>query len=180
MALPAERGIQGGFFAPLHRDEFYNILTERYNAARSEAARVAGKENIDMKVEYFKPVHFGAGFTSLLYQLPTGVTTKTLLQNTAFFPWGIQNLDSCFDRIAWWQGAGVKYIGEMFTLPVFYYQEHQGAWKGNLLGYEFRGGETFRFEVHCFTSPMPDHVDAWLHAWIVLPSTQSGTLITTA
>ena len=177
MAVTATFGIQGPYFAPTHRDEFYNIITERYNAARAEAARVAAKEQIAMKVEFFKPVHFGWGSE---YKLPTGDTQKTLKSNCAFFPAGVINWDTCFDYIKWYEGAKVRYIGDWYVFPVYYFREKQGAYKGNLKHYEFRGNETFTFTVHSCTSPTPSKVNAWLIAFVVLPATESETRITTA
>ena len=173
--------IEGPFFAPTHRNEYYRILTERYNAARAEASRVAARQGISMKVEFFKPVHFNWLGAPVLgrYRLPTGVTQKTLESNAAFFPVGLINNDSCFDYIKWWEGAQTRYIGDWWVTPIFYFQEHQGAYKGNVKRYEFRAGETFSFEVHCTTSPEPTTVDAWLVAYCVLPTTQSETQITT-
>jgi len=177
MAAAAEFSVQGPYFAPLHRDEFFRIITERYNAARAEATRVAGLKGISMKVEYFKPVHFN--FTGG-YQLPTGDTQKTLKTNAAFFPAGLLNLDSSFDYMKWYMGAKVEYIGDWFTLPVYYFEERQGAYKGNVKAYEFRGDETFTITIHSTTSPTPDYVNAWIIGFVVLPATEAETRITTA
>lgn len=165
--------LQGPIFAPTHRDEFYTIVGERYAAARAEAAAIAATKRIHMRVEFLKPVHIE--LTD--YQLPTGNTTLTLEDNVAFFPYGILNKDECFDYMKWWEGAGVLYIGDWFTLPVYSYEEKQGAYKGNLKHYEFRAGETVRFYVHCTTTPMPSEVDAWILAFTVLPRTMSESKI---
>jgi len=178
LAAEAEFEIQGPYFAPPHRDEFFRIITERYNAARAEAARVAGIKGIDMKVEYFKPVHFGWSATG--YKLPTGDTTKTLKANMGWFPAGLINWDSSFDYIKWYEGNKTSYIGDWFVFPVYYFQEKQGAYKGNLKHYEFRGDETFTITIHSTTTPTPSTVDAWLIAFIVLPKTEAETRITTA
>jgi len=170
--------LQGPVFAPTHRDEFYEIIGTRYAAARAEAAKIAATKGIRMAVEPFKPVHFG--WTS--YALPTGDTQKTLLTNCAWFPYGILNLDSSFDYIKWYEGAKTEYIGDWFTLPVYYYEEKQGAYKGNLDHYNFRGDETFTFTVHSITwGTTPDHeVNAWLLAFVALPATLKESKITTA
>jgi len=165
--------LQGPVFAPPHRDEFYSIVGERYAAARAEAAKIGEAKRITMRVEFFKPVHFN--WTS--YRLPTGDTLATLEDNCAFFPYGILNKDECFDYMKWWEGNKVVYIGDWFTLPVYSYEEKQGAYKGNLLGYEFRSGETFDFYVHCTTTPMPSDVNAWLLAFVVLPRTMAESKI---
>jgi len=174
--------LQGPVFAPTHRDEFYAIVSERYNAARAEAARIGAKEEIHMRVEFLKPAHFedaaGAG-TYASYVLPGGTTTITLESNCAFFPYGIISWDSNFDYIKWWEGAGVNYIGDWFTFPIQRFDERQGAYKGNLKRYEFRAGETFRYVIHSSLSgtPYPSEVNAWLLAFVVLPRTKAETII---
>lgn len=177
MAVPANFEIQGPLFAPMHIEEYYKILTERYNAARLEAGALAGSGRVSMRVEFFKPTHFN--WAAGVYRLPTGVTTKTLKPNTAFFPAGVINNDPCFDYMKWWEGAGTRYIGDWFTLPVYYFTERQGAYKGNLKRFEFRANETFRFQVNCTTTPLPDTVNAWMLAFCVMPQTEAEVQITT-
>ena len=179
MAVQAAFQIQGPLFIPNDKDEYYRIITERYNEARAEAMRIRTQKNIEMRVEFFKPVHFNWTGAPILgrYRLPTGTTQITLQENTAFFPAGLLNLDNCFDCMKWWSGAGTTYIADWWTLPIFYFRDHQGAYKGNLKGYEFRGNETFRFLVHCTDSPDPGTVNAWLIAFVVLPATMSETRI---
>jgi len=173
---------QGPTFAPVHRDEFYDIVGKRYQDAVAEAAKIASGKSIRMAVEQFKPVHFGTAWVTRGYKLPTGDTQKTLLSNCAFFPYGMLNLDETFDYMEWYLGAKTDYIGDWFVLPVNYFQERQGAWKGNLDHYNFRGDETFTFVVHSTTyGTSPDHeVNAWLYAFVALPSTLKKTMITTA
>ena len=172
--------LQGPVFAPAHRDEFYAIIGKRYAECRGEAAKIAATKGIRMTVEPFKPVHFG--WTA--YRLPIGDTQKTLLSNVAFFPYGVLNVDSDFDYMKWYEGAKTDFIGDWFTLPVYYYQEQQGAYKGNLAHYNFRGDETFTFSVHHATQGFvasPDtEVNAWLLAFVALPATLKETLVTTA
>jgi len=175
--------LQGPLFAPTHRDEYYSIVGARYNDAREEATKIANSKSIRMAVEFFKPVHFGAAWVTRGYKLPTGDTQKTLLSNVAFFPYGILNLlDAsnvcCMDYMKWWLGAKTDYVGDWFTLPVCYFDEKQGAYKGNLAHYNFRGDETFTFNVH--SQCTPEEVDAWLLAFIALPATLKESLITTA
>jgi len=173
--------IAGPAFAPTLRDEFYAIVTKRYNDAIAEAGKIAASKGIKMTVEQFKPVHFGAAWVTRGYLLPTGDTTKTLLTNCALFPYGILNLDEHFDYMKWYLGAKTEYVGDWFVLPVNYFQERCGAWKGNLAHYDFRGDETFTFTVHStIYGTSPGTVNAWLLAFVVLPSTQKETLITTA
>lgn len=174
--------LQGPVFAPAHRDEFYEIIGKRYSDARSEAAKIAATKGIRMAVEPFKPVHFGAAWVARGYRLPVGDTQKTLLSNCAWFPWGILNLDTNFDYMKWYEGAKTEFIGDWFTLPVNYYEERQGAYKGNLDHYNFRGDETFTFTVHSVaagTSPGYE-VNAWILAFVALPATLKESLITTA
>jgi len=174
--------LQGPVFAPTHRDEFYTIVGKRYADARAEAAKIAATKGIRMAVEPFKPVHFGPAWLVRGYRLPTGDTQKTLLTNCAWFPYGILNLDTDFDYIKWYEGAKTEYIGDWFTLPLAYLLEKQGAYKGNLDHYNFRGDETFTFTVHSVTyGTSPDHeVNAWILAFVALPATLKESLITTA
>jgi len=175
-------GLQGPVFAPTHRDEFYAILGKRYEDTRAEAAKIAAAKGIRMAVEFFKPVHFGPAWVARGYVLPTGDTQKTLLSNVALFPYGILNLDEHFDYMKWYEGAKTDYIGDWFTLPVRYYEERQGAYKGNVDHYNFRGDETFTFTVHHVTygSESGYTVDAWLLAFVALPATLKESLVCTA
>ena len=161
--------LQGPVFAPAHRDEFYAIVGERYALARSEAEALGASKRIKMRVEFLKPVHLNISD----YTLPTGDTKITLEDNCALFPYGILTWDSSFDYMKWWTGNKVSYIADWFTLPVYYYQEKQGAYKGNLRAFEFRAGETLTFNVHSTTSPTPSTVNAWLLAFAVLPATKA-------
>lgn len=172
---------QGPAFAPTHRDEFYDVITRRYNDARLEAAKIASSKGIKMTIEQFKPIHFGAAWVARGYVLPCGDTEKTLLENVTFFPYGILNLDTDFDYMKWYEGAKTQYVGDWFTLPISYFQEHQGAYKGNLDHYNFRGGETFTFTVHSITGGTSPgaNVNAWILAFVVLPSTKKESLIST-
>lgn len=174
--------LQGPVFAPPHRAEFYEIIAKRYADARAEAVAIAEAKKIRMKVEFFKPVHFGLAWETRGYKLPVGDTTKTLLTNCAFFPYGILNLDANFDYIKWYEGSKVNYIGDWFTLPIYYYEEKQGAYKGNLDHYNFRGDETFTFTVHHITygTSAGYEVNAWLFAFVAIPATLAETKITTA
>lgn len=167
--------LQGPVFAPTHRDEFYAIVGERYAAARAEAESIGATKRIHMRVEFFKPVHFE--FDD--YALPVGDTEVTLEDNCAFFPYGIINNDEYFDYMKWYEGAKIVYIGDWFTMPVYRFDERQGAYKGNVKHYEFRAGETFTFTIHSSStaSPAPTTVNAWLLAFVVLPRTKAETSI---
>jgi len=164
-------------FAPPHRDEFYEIIGRRYREAVAEATRIATAKDIEMRVEFFKPVHFG--WTS--YKLPVGDTQKTLKSNVAIFFNGFAFLDdSGFDYMQWWFGAKTIWVGEWFVKPVYYYQEKQGMYKGNLDKYGWKGDETFAFKVNSTTTPTPSEVNAWLHAFVVIPKSMAEIRITTA
>lgn len=174
--------LQGPIFAPTHRAEFYAIVGERYAAARAEAALIGETKRIHMRVEFFKPKHFEDAAGALTYRsyvLPVGETEITLEDNCAWFPYGVINNDQYFDYIKWWEGAKVVYIGDWFTFPVYHYEEHQGAYKGNTKHYEFRAGETFTYNVHSSktTTPYQTEVNAWLLAFVVLPRTKAETKI---
>jgi len=177
MAERMERGaiIRGApVFVPPERDEYYRIVEERYMAARAEAAKIRATKNVKMRVEFLKPVHLNR----TTYKLPTGDTEITLKANTAIFPFGIINKDSSFDYMKWWEGSKTRYIGDWFVAPIYNFAEYkQGAYRGNLAAYEFRGDETFTFNVHSTTSPTPSEVDAWLLAFVVLPETMAETKI---
>ncbi len=180
--------IQGPCFAPTHRDEFYAIVGERYNAARGEASRIGAKERIHMRIEFFKPKHFehasvdGTKPSTYYesYSLPVGDTLITLQSNCAFFPYGLMTWDAYFDYMKWYLGNKVDYIGDWFVLPVYRFEEKQGGYKGNLEHYEFRAGETFTYTVHSLPkpgTPSPTEVDAWLLAFIVLPRTHAESVV---
>lgn len=175
--------IQGPVFSPAHRDEFYEIVGKRYGETVEEAAKVAASKGIRMAVEPFKPIHFGSAWAAQGYVLPIGTVTKTLLSNAAIFPYGILNLDDHFDYMKWYEGAQTEFIGDWFVLPVYYYQEQQGVYKGNLAHYNFRGDETFTFRVHHVTqgfTPSPDdEVSAWLLAFVALPATLKESAVVT-
>ena len=175
--------LQGPVFSPAHRDEFYSIIGARYAETRAEAAKIAAARGIRMAVEPFKPIHFGTAWRDKGYVLPIGDVQKTLLSNVAFFPYGILNLDEDFDYMKWYEGAKTDYIGDWFVLPVYYYQEQQGAYKGNLAHYNFRGDETFTISVHHttqgFTASPDEEVKAWLLAFIALPATLKESAVVT-
>jgi len=161
-------------FIPPVRDEYWAVVRERYTAARAEASRIKSKTNVDMRVEILKPVHLGL----TEYRLPVGTKTYTLKDNTAIFPFGIINRDEGFDYMKWWSGAQLKYIADWFVAPVYLMSQYkQGVYGGNLKAYEFRGAETFTFQVHTTTTPTPSEVDAWLLAFVVLPETMAETAI---
>ena len=68
----------------------------------------------------------------------------------------------------------------MYKRQVYYYREKQGAYKGNLDAYTWRGDETFTFTVHTTTTPTPSYVNAWLLAFVVLPKNLQDSTITTS
>jgi len=173
--MAVAKGVASPVFVPPTVPEFYEITRSAYLAARAEAARIATGKRIKVRVEALKPTHIGL----TQYKLPTGDQTFTLKTNTAIFPYGILNRDSSFDYMKWWEGNKTRYIGDWFTLPVYYFAEFkQGAYKGNLENYAFRGDETFTFNCHSTTTPTPTTVDAWLLAFVVIPETMAETAVT--
>ena len=161
-------------FVPPNVPEFYEIVKRAYIAAVTEARRVAATKRIKVRVEALKPTHLNLSE----YKLPTGDQTFTLKTNCAIFPYGIINLDSSFDYLKWWEGNKTRYIGEWFVKPVYYFAEFkQGAYRGGIDNYSFKGDETFTFNCHSTTTPTPSEVDAWLLAFVVLPETMAETKI---
>ena len=183
--------LQGPVFAPSHRDEFYNIIGKRYAEAMGEAAKIANSKGIRMTVEPFKPVHFGANYLARGYALPIGKSGPiSLLTNVAFFPYGILNIaededgNADFDYMKWYEGNETDFIGDWFVLPIYYYREQQGVYKGNLAHYNFRGDETFVFKVHSvdqgFTASPETELAGWILAFVALPATLKESRVTTA
>lgn len=164
--------MEGPIFVPPHQAQFYEIFRAQYEKARAEASRIAASKGITMRVEMLKPVHLNL----TEYKLPVGDKTYTLKENRAIFPVGILNLDTSFDYMKWWKGAKVAFLAEWFTLPVAYFQEKQGAYKGNLDLVTFRGSETFTFSCHSTTEGATT-VNAWLLAFVVLPAGEAESPI---
>lgn len=159
-------------FAAPNRDEFYQVMGERYEAAKAEAAKVGANKDIPMRTESLKPAQLGL----TAYNLPVGNTTITLKDNVGFFPAGILNRTADFDYMKWFQGAGIRFIADWFVLPIYYLSEYkQGAYVGNVKAYEFRGSETFRMYVHSLAAGTPTEVEAWLLGFVSMPDTMAET-----
>jgi len=169
-------------FVPVHRDEYYAVQNKAYTDAIAQASLVYQNKQILMLVEPFKPIHFGSSWVSRGYALPTGTTQKTLLTNCSIFPWGIFSDDTTFDYMQWYQGNMTTYIGDWYVQPIAFFTEHSGAWTGNIAHYYFKGDEPFSFVVHSTTYGVcpTGTVNAWLLAFVVMPSASKGTMITTS
>jgi hypothetical protein len=159
------------YFYPLHRAEFYSVLEQIRAKAVAEAEMIAAARKLKMRVDRTKPVDFDLAD----YKIPTGNVTYTFKSNVAFFPAGFFSNDSSFDYIQWWKGKGTIWVGEMFTRDIYYTQERQGIYAGNMSHYEFRGAETFRHNAHSTTGLTS--VDAWFIAFTVRPETMAETKI---
>ena len=156
------------YFYPKRRDDYWAVMEKAYAMARQEAARIFAARRIRTKIELLKPVHLNR----TLYDLPgTTATDYTLKSNTAIFPWGIMNTDPIFSALKWWEGAGTKYIGDWFTRPIYFFEEKEGAYAGNLEAYAFRGDESFRIQGVSKLASTVALFEGWLLAFAVMPVT---------
>ena len=165
------------------------ILNTSYQAAKAEALRIYNLRGIQTVIELLRPVHLNLGSTATTvggtttttapWVLPgTAAFTKTLKSNVAFFPWGVINNDPTWWSIKWYEGNQTKYIGDWYTRPVYFFEEQQGAWGGQLEPYNFRGDQTF--SIVNLSSTNSAVIQGWLLAWAVLPVTTDETNITTS
>lgn len=163
------------YFLPKKFLEAYQrVLESAYTAAKLEAARVANTKNIDMKVEFLKPVHLNR----TLYNLPGSADTLyTLKSNVAVFPFGVLNEDPTFDYMKWYKGNKTQYIGDWFVRPVYLFEEKEGVYAGNVGAYQFRGDESFT--VNCHSTTSSGTIEAWLLAFAVMPTTLEDIKIIT-
>jgi len=163
------------------------ILDRAYAMAKAEALRIYNLRGIQTVIELLRPIHFnitgtggttGATALTVPFVLPgTTAFTKTLKSNVAFFPWGVINNDPTWWSMKWYQGAQTTYIGDWYVRPVYFFEEQQGAWGGQLEPYNFRGDQTFTFLN--LSSTASAVIQGWLLAWAVLPVTTDETTITT-
>jgi len=175
------------FFASTITYDYPRILDQSYAAAKAEAQRIYQLRGIQTVVELLRPIHLNIGSTgtsssasttSAPWVLPgSAAFTKTLKSNVAFFPWGVINNDPTWWSIKWYQGNGVQYISDWYVRPVYFFEEQQGAYRGVLEAYNFRGDQTFSF--NCLSSTSSTVIQGWLLAWAVLPVTTDETPITT-
>jgi hypothetical protein len=163
-------------------------MDESYAAAKAEALRVYSLRGIQTKVELLRPVHFnigstatstgGTSVTTAPWVLPgSAAFTKTLKSNVALFPWGVINNDPTWWAIKWYQGNQVQYISDWYVRPVYFFEEQQGAYRGTLEAYNFRGDQTF--SIYNESSTGSTVIQGWLLAWVVIPTTTDETAITT-
>lgn len=156
------------YFYPKRRDDYWAVMQKSYAMAKAEAARIFNANRINTKIELLKPVHLNR----TLYNLPgTTATDFTLKSNVGIFPWGVLNSDPLFTALKWWEGAGTKYIGDWFVRPVYFFEEKEGAYAGNLEAYTFRGDESFRVQGVSHTGSTVALFEAWLLAFAVMPVT---------
>jgi len=161
------------YFYPKRRDDYWAVMDRAYATAKEEALRIYNSKNIQTKIELLKPVHLNR----TLYNLPGSTNTDyTLKSNVAIFPWGILNIDPTWTALKWYEGAGTKYIGDWFVAPIYFFEEKEGAYAGNLDAYAFRGDETFR--INCVSDTNSTLIDGWLLAFAVMPVTLEETKLT--
>jgi len=143
-------------------------MEKAYANAKAEATRIFQANRINTKIELLKPVHLNR----TLYDLPgTTATDFTLKSNVAIFPWGILNSDPIFSALKWWEGAGTKYIGDWFVRPVYFFEEREGAYAGNIEAFTFRGDESFRIQGVSKHGASVALFEAWILAFAVMPVT---------
>ena len=181
-----ESGLKPFFMSSITYD-YPSILDESYAAAKAEAIRIYNLRGIQTVVELLRPIHLnisgtggitGSTSTTAPWVLPgTAAFTKTLKSNVAFFPWGVLNNDPTWYSMKWYQGNQVQYISDWYVRPVYFFEEQQGAYRGILEAYNFRGDQTFAFLNTSSTSSTV--IQGWLLAWAVLPVTTDETPITT-
>ena len=184
--VQSESGLKPFFMSSITYD-YPQILDESYYQAKAEALRIYNLRGIQTVVELLRPVHLNINAsavapgttTSAPWVLPgSAAFTKTLKSNVAFFPWGVINNDPTWWSMKWYQGNQVQYISDWFVRPVYFFEEQQGAYRGTLEAYNFRGDQTFSF--YCESSTGSTIIQGWLLAWAVLPVTTDETPITTS
>lgn len=154
------------YFYPKRRDDYWAVMEAAYARAKQEAQRILASKRIETKIELLKPVHLNRS----LYNLPGSTNTDyTLKSNVALFPWGVLNTDPTWTALKWYEGAGTKYIADWFVRPVYFFEEKEGAYAGNLDAYAFRGDESFR--INCVSTTSSVLIEGWLLAFAVMPVT---------
>lgn len=159
------------FVSSIMTKEFQAIMDESYAMAKAEALRIYSQKGIQTKIELLRPVHLNMATSGgVTYQLPGSANDDfTLKSNTALFPWGVINTDITWYAMKWYEGAGTKYIGDWFVRPVYFFEEQQGAYGGQLEAYAFRGDQSFRFNNVSNTGSL--FLQGWLLAFAVMPTT---------
>jgi hypothetical protein len=166
------------FFVSSIKPEFHAIIDEAYAMAKAEAMRIFSQRGIQTKIELLRPVHLGYSTTgATIFTLPGSANSDyTLKSNTALFPWGVINQDPTWFSLKWYEGAGTKYIGDWYTRPVYFFEEMQGAYGGQLEPYAFRGDQSFRF--YALSNTGSTTIQGWLLAFAVMPTTLEEVKIT--
>jgi len=162
----------GAIFVPLRDPNYMSIVSRAWSIALAEASKIARIVK-PVRVENLKPVHLN--WSSTGYAIVTGSQTFTLLANRSVVFWGIVSNASDFDYIEWYRGE--NYIGEWYTLPVYFFRDKNGAFAGNIENYVFRGGETFKTNAH--STAGASTVSAWFLGFVALPETGTKSAIIT-
>lgn len=139
----------------------------RYEDALAEAERIQKQTGVEMTVEAFLPVHFGWAS----YMLPVGDTIISLKEKCSFYPIGVWSNDPDFVSVEWWEGAKTSYLATWPTKFVYYKKEKEAVMSPQPI---FK--ETFAFTIESSTAKA--YVDAWIIAWVVLPTTMREMKIT--
>jgi hypothetical protein len=158
-------------------NNYNSVLDQAYALAKEEAMRIYQQRGIQTKIELLKPVHLGYTATGgTMYTLPaTANSTYTLKSNVAFFPFGVVNQDPTWYSIKWYEGAATKYIADWYVRPVYFFQEQEGAWGGQLEPYAFRGDQSFTF--YNISNAGNATVYGWILAFVTIPTTLEETKI---
>ena len=174
------------FISSLNLPDYTRIMDESYAMAKAEALRIYQLRGIQTKIELLRPVHLGPTTTGApalpttggtVYNLPGSAnSTWVLKSNVALFPWGVINNDPTWFALKWYEGAATKYIGDWVVRPVYFFEEQQAAWGGQLEPYAFRGDQTFTF--NCVSNTGSVVIQGWLLAYAVMPTTLEETRIT--
>ena len=167
------------FFVSTIKAEYDAIIDEAYVMAKQEAMRIFQQRGIQTKIELMRPVHLNYTATgATIFTLPGSANSDyTLKSNVAMFPWGIINNDPTWFAMKWYEGAGTKYIGDWYTRPVYFFEEMQGAYGGQLEPYAFRGDQSFRF--YNLSKTGSTTIEGWLLAFVVMPTTLEEVKIVT-
>ena len=159
------------FFVSTIKPDYERIIDEAYAMAKQEAIMIFQARKIQTKIELLRPIHLGYSTTGVtIFTLPgTANSDYTLKSNVAMFPWGIMNQDPTWMAMKWYEGAGTKYIGDWYVRPVYFFEEMQGAYGGQLEPYAFRGDQSFRF--YNLSNTDSTTIEGWLLAFVVMPTT---------
>ena len=164
------------WFYPTHQGEFYSTLVKVRASALAEAKRLSELKKINYVVERIKPAHIG--ITD--YKIPANSDKSYRVNDySALFFAGIFNNYDGFDYMDWWNGKKSSYIGEWFVRDIYYFQEKQGVYSGNLSYFQFMPSSSFTFYAHS-TTATDTEVDAWFIGFTVVPETERNNSVVTA